>query len=65
VLIVNLIITSFNLFCLKIDADCWDVLYLTEVPWDSVEAFFFSLRLKMEVVMNDKGKVVAELGDEK
>jgi hypothetical protein len=33
--------------------------------WDIFETFFLALMLKIEMLMNEEGKVVAELRDEK
>jgi hypothetical protein len=53
---------------LEIDAEYWDVLYHTEVQWLNFETVFkrfLALKIEIEMFMNEKGKVVAELIDEK
>jgi len=52
----------------KIDVEYGDALYHTEVWWLSCGTdlkCFLALRIEIEKPVDEKGKVVAELGDEK
>jgi hypothetical protein len=52
----------------EIAADFMEVLYYTEIRWLSrgtVLKRVLALMLEIELFVNDKGKVVAELSDEK
>jgi hypothetical protein len=57
-----------SLFLLEIGAEYGDVSYHMEVQWVSrgtVLKHFSTLRLEIKMFMNEKGKVAAELSDEK
>jgi hypothetical protein len=61
-------IDSFNLSLSEIDAEYGNALHDTEIRWLSRETMLkrvLALRLEKEMFMNEKGKVVGKLSDEK
>jgi hypothetical protein len=59
---------QFQSFLSEINGEYGDVLYHTEVQWLSCETvvkYFLVLRLEIKMFMNEKGKIVTELGAEK
>jgi hypothetical protein len=60
---------QFKFFLLETDAEYEDALYHTNVRWmncgTALKYMFLALRLETEAFMNEKGKVLAEFGEEK